>query len=980
MTTLNGRPKKPVEIKATISEAKEQAKLLRVQAAAAKAGYERDLYEGLWGWWDDFGGSDLWDRLRPSSQDEDGERWVPANIPSDRRHGYNWPIWRTQVELDERRQQSRILCQTNSFAIGLLKNMTNNVIGKGFSYKTKAKGDDPTPEAEATAKKTQTFVDYFLRSNRFNANQIDPRSNMLVAMTREREIFRRENGGDGECFVRLFHQENGCTYIRFIEPEQIREGHGGTAQEGWSVGIRHSMQPVEDVETPEEYAAFWPDPSAKGGGGGKPEDKGSWEMIPAKEIVHLKGLDTASTVKRGISPFQFDTLKALERAAKLQKHASMGAAVRAATAEIWQSTTATQAQAQDLSDAVKVFTRTNGTTGHTENVERIRPGTVRRVGGGQELASPPADQTQSYLSGVSGDLRQANAAFCAPEFWTGDASNGNYSSLESAAAPAVRAGQTDQEYYKIAFGLIVWKAILWAVECGLLPKDTLDVVDLDVEAPAVLHRNELEKAQEDQLGVMNGWKDRQTCASERGLDWDTVQANNQEYQDEQGGGAGGGASPFGLPPEGQPGSGGGLSGPVSESLLESMDAVCLEAGFTGVITDKRGRKIHYLNGKRVAAQSFDPTKEEFGPRTRQQNQRHQKRQGSVYNRKTKQWEQPAKAIEPGGKNLADEVHAAGKEIPNAFNGRPHAEAPEWMPHKVHILDVYDKLKADGKLGGKTLDQFKADLLAAHQRGDIRLARTDLPQATGDPKKVQDSSIKHLTSEFNNVEIPPANSSEPATPPSNIDQATSAFRGHLDAASKKNLDPAALDAAIKGAAKTLSVKDSAKVANDLGIPGRFKSKKDALDHISRRIHGMQNTVERVDVSSATKPASKPKAKRPANPSLPERKAIPIQLPVENKPYPSINSNDRHNAMNSSEHTHKLDPKNLIATQRNVLSDALDRIKGPLREDKPILVIRHNGKDYIEEGHHRAVKAMQTGQKVPARVMTVSADGKLHPIKE
>src|SRR5262249_30033245 len=83
------------------------------------------------------------------------------------------------------------------------------------------------------------------------------------------------------------------------------------------------------------------------------------------------------------------------------------------------------------------------------------------------------------------------------------------------------------------------------------------------------HRNELEKAQEDQIGVTNQWKDRQTCAEERGLDWQQVQKRNDEFTEKQQqqqaeqqqalGGMPGGGPPGAAPPGGgkPPGGGGG---------------------------------------------------------------------------------------------------------------------------------------------------------------------------------------------------------------------------------------------------------------------------------------------------------------------------------------------------------------------------------------------------------------------------------------
>lgn len=535
-------------------------------AAAIEAGNPRKARRLLESFllWDDWGGSDLWDRVRPRQGDDHPGRWVPLSVPSDRRHGSNWPLWRTHQELDELRQESRLRVASNSYAAGLLANLTNNVIGKGYSYK--ARPQRPVRDAnplkpgvqdprDLLAEQVQAVIDEFLRQNRWNG-QVDPRGCRTVAGSREREIFRRIKR-DGECFIRFHVQDGGATLVRFIEPEQVRDGGGALTADGWSFGIQHRMEPFEDVEYPETYSVFWPDPAAKGGEGDEATDQGTFDEIDASEILHLKGPDTDSTVKRGTPAFVYDVGKALDRAARLQRNTSMGAAVRAATAEIWQFATATQAQVIDLASGLAAYTRTDPSTGQQKQVEKIDPGGIRRIPSGQELVQPPEDYSERYLSAAQGDLRQAAAAHCAPEFWVGETSSGNYSNLESAAAPAVRAGQCEQEYYKMALGLCVWRAVLNAAAAGRLPPDVVDQITIDVEAPAVLHRNDLEKAQEDQIAVEVGWKDPQTCAEERGLDWEQVTHRAKEFQKRQQAlapesasgqpGAGASGSPAGLP-------------------------------------------------------------------------------------------------------------------------------------------------------------------------------------------------------------------------------------------------------------------------------------------------------------------------------------------------------------------------------------------------------------------------------------------------
>ncbi len=104
---------------------------------------------------------------------------------------------------------------------------------------------------------------------------------------------------------------------------------------------------------------------------------------------------------------------------------------------------------------------------------------------------------------------------------------------------------------------------------------------------------------------------------------------------------------------------------------------------------------------------------------------------------------------------------------------------------------------------------------------------------------------------------------------------------------------------------------------------------------------------------------------------------MPLPQAKRPY-KYDGNERHKAINNADlPVSQLDPSSLTATQDFTVGFKSAAMKGPLRQDQPILVIRHGGKDYIEEGHHRAIHGLLTGQKVPAKVMTIGADGKYVP---
>src|SRR5262249_4204445 len=68
------------------------------------------------------------------------------NITSayDRKFGRNYPLYGSEAELSLLRAPSRLLCQTNTYAQGLIEGLTSYVIGEGYTYRAAArKGQEP---------------------------------------------------------------------------------------------------------------------------------------------------------------------------------------------------------------------------------------------------------------------------------------------------------------------------------------------------------------------------------------------------------------------------------------------------------------------------------------------------------------------------------------------------------------------------------------------------------------------------------------------------------------------------------------------------------------------------------------------------------------------------------------------------------------------------------------------------------------------
>jgi hypothetical protein len=69
--------------------------------------------------------------------------------------------------------------------------------------------------------------------------------------------------------------------------------------------------------------------------------------------------------------------------------------------------------------------------------------------------------------------------------------------------------------------------------------------------------------------------------------------------------------------------------------------------------------------------------------------------------------------------------------------------------KVYVSAIWRQLGEGASLAGMTFDQFKAQLVAANQRGALALARADLVGAM-DPREVAASEIRDLSSTFHFV--------------------------------------------------------------------------------------------------------------------------------------------------------------------------------------------------------------------------------------
>lgn len=667
---------------------------LREQVEILKLKQEKTLLESLQTSWEWSQETDQWLRLRAIQNQTDVGALVPPTMPTDRAHGSQWPLWRTEQELHIYRAQSRATATTNAFAIGLLDNLINYLLGKGGSYKSASKElIDADPEKAGVqdpksvkwlVRQLQDWVDLFLRKNRWNATM--PGDDVQVfGETREREVVRR-HFADGEVFLRFFLERDGCPTVRFIEPECVRNPPGGTWQNGWSFGIQHQVYPREDVEVVTAYCVYYASPEGHAD---------QYEIVPADEVIHLRGPRTPSTVKRGLPIFIYELGKALERASKLQDYLSISSAIRAATAEIWKHSTATLAGVTSMASRLAERQVTNPQTGQLENVERIRPGTIRRIPDGQEPVTPPTSQgTAEHMEVLQGDLQQAASGACMPKFFIGDTSGGNYSNLESASAPAVKAGEANQEFFRSAFGAVVRKAVRMGYEAGRLPREALTLVEVQVELPQVLHRNSLEVTQEDKILVSElKIKSPQTAAMERGLDPEIEAANIREWAEKTGQGQQQQQEPPQPGREEQP--------PEQQPTQESVQT----------LTEAKDSSGHEHKGKgKGGGQFVAKGKGDDGG----------KKEPTAKKTKEPTPKQAAAAKAKAEKATAKEAHTAAKSDHATAKKEHQAAKKEHTAHeKEHKAADRLRVKHEEKLG-KSTEKYQA-ALDAHEKIEKKLA-------------------------------------------------------------------------------------------------------------------------------------------------------------------------------------------------------------------------------------------------------------------
>lgn len=438
-----------------------------------------------------------------------------------RRRGMNFPIFRTEQELSLLRAPSRLLCQTNSYAIGLKEGLTSYVVGTGYTYRAAfceelSEGNQPP----GLLKSCQAAIDRFLARNDWHGGE---------QPSLEEELFDRSLE-DGEALLVQFRRPGGHLDVRVAEPEQLTQPPGTDSRE-WQFGI---YTDPDDSQKPLAYWIQWG------------ETVGDGEEYEPDEVMHLRR-NARRSVKRGIPDFCFDTADAIRLAGVLRENLAEGAAIQAGIVGVRQHATGTQEQISRFVDDEADFIE-NTPGGKSIPTRRQRVGFEDIPNGMQYVGGPGATNSPAHIAVLEACLRGAGVRWNAPEWLsTGYAANTNYASSLTSESPFLQTVLRRQKMYRESFRRVVESALMWASECGMIrdemgrvwtPEMVRRVVEVACEAPNPQSRNRLEDAQVASIEIPLGVDSRQRYAQQQGRDWSKIQADNSHYDQTQGGGGG----------------------------------------------------------------------------------------------------------------------------------------------------------------------------------------------------------------------------------------------------------------------------------------------------------------------------------------------------------------------------------------------------------------------------------------------------------
>jgi capsid protein len=393
---------------------------------------------------------------------------ITPNLYTSRQRGEVPGAYWSDAQLRVIRDISRDFSIRNEFAVGALKNRKNYIVGNGMTTTFEA-----TPGVQ---------IDRYTQANASILWGDFARVENVPDVQREM-IYRLDR--DGEFFLRMFRLENGVISLRFVPPEFVITPPQYAADPDHSFGV-HTPH-LDPAGPPLGYWIVY--------------DVTTWipEYVPANQVIHVKA-NVTSDSKRGL-PVWFSvaenltrvegTLRAIAKLAQLvarygvvRKHQLGGTdSVRSFA----------RATANDTMPDGSPLVRTNGDAGIADipaNIDLQFPAGELQLGG--------------YVQAIQTDLRAVGAMLVMPEYMiSGDASNGNYSSLQVAESPAIKEFASAQTPIVRATDTIASALLAWCGAWSMIGPNWVFLRPATVP-PTLVRREPMQETQRNQILFANG--------------------------------------------------------------------------------------------------------------------------------------------------------------------------------------------------------------------------------------------------------------------------------------------------------------------------------------------------------------------------------------------------------------------------------------------------------------------------------------------
>lgn len=436
----------------------------------------------------------------------------------DREDGRYSPFVENETDLALIRGMARLVTAATCSGVGIQNNLTNYVIGDGFSIEVSAKkhrisGISGSDERLIAA--VQDVLDEFFEENRWWGDL-------------DRELFWRSRR-DGEFFLAIYPMPSGISRARVIEPEQVTEPSQRWSEQqiyemfgeyiphatNWDFGV-HTAD--HDVQTVHGYSVGW-------------DRSGTCDYLPKSIVEHFK-VNVDRNVKRGMSDF-YPAWKWLEKAEKIYRNTAEGSAIQAAIAFVREHAVGvTETQIDTMNAANAEYIRSRRTAGgnyRTENTQLYESGTVVDTPQGMQYKPGPLGHERGpvFVDVAQAILRYVGVRWGFPEWMiNGDASNNNMASSITAESPFHRNVEAMQGGMATCFRSIFWRVVRNAVASARFSqfgeKGTFEAikrqVELQIEPPQIDRREPDAETNRRVSLVGAGIMSKKTAQMEEGLD------------------------------------------------------------------------------------------------------------------------------------------------------------------------------------------------------------------------------------------------------------------------------------------------------------------------------------------------------------------------------------------------------------------------------------------------------------------------------